>query len=201
VANESGASTQPWQTPASILNHELWVPPVRTQLTELSYSTLKSLTILSGIPSLVRSHNAGRLRESNAVYMHVAKVVWTCTGCEWLDGVFRGPVLLHLFSLSWHYAAFPHVCLTQSPNSATSQWLCRKALALHAHPTFSEHTVIPSRPGRFSNHQDLPSFELDSRCPDLHGVTSHSVDLDFNTDPPSITFKCHSFQMQSTVTD
>jgi len=23
VANESGASTQPWQTPASILNHEL----------------------------------------------------------------------------------------------------------------------------------------------------------------------------------
>jgi len=48
-----------------ILNHELWVP-VRTQLIELSYSTLKSLTILSGIPSLVRSsHNAGQLRESN----------------------------------------------------------------------------------------------------------------------------------------
>jgi len=41
VANESGASTQPWQTPASILNHEMWVPPVRTQLTELSYSTFK----------------------------------------------------------------------------------------------------------------------------------------------------------------
>jgi len=59
VANESGASTQPWRTPASILNHKLWVPPVRTQLIELSYSTLKSLTILSGIPSLVRSsHNA-----------------------------------------------------------------------------------------------------------------------------------------------
>jgi len=37
--------------------------PVRTQLTELSYSTLNSLAILSGIPSLVRSsHNAGRLR-------------------------------------------------------------------------------------------------------------------------------------------
>ena len=67
VANESGASTQPWRTSASILNHEQWVPPVRTQLTELSYSTLKSLTILSGIPSLVRSsRNTGRLRESNA---------------------------------------------------------------------------------------------------------------------------------------
>jgi len=60
-------STAECGIPASILNHELWVPPVRTQLTELSYSTLKSLKILSGIPSLVRSsHNVGRLRESNA---------------------------------------------------------------------------------------------------------------------------------------
>jgi len=79
VANESGASTQPWRTPTSILNHELWVPPVRTQLTELSYSTLNSLTILSGIPSLVRSsHNAGQLRESNAARRstNAAKVGW-----------------------------------------------------------------------------------------------------------------------------
>jgi len=92
VGNESGASTQPWRTPASILNHELWVPPVRTQLTELSYSTLKSLTILSGIPSLVRSsHNAGRLRESNAARRstNAAKVGWpkSCLHCATLHKV------------------------------------------------------------------------------------------------------------------
>ena len=34
VANESGASTQPCQTPDSLLNHGLWIPPVLTQLTE-----------------------------------------------------------------------------------------------------------------------------------------------------------------------
>jgi len=78
VANESGASTQPWRTPASILNHELWVPPVRTQLTELSYSTVKSLTILSGIPSLVKSsHNAGRLRESNIITASGGGETWS----------------------------------------------------------------------------------------------------------------------------
>jgi len=92
VANESGASTQLWRTPASILNHEQWVPPVRTQLTELSYSTLKSLTILSGIPSLVRSsHNAGRLRESNAAQRstNAAKVGWpkSCLCCAILHKV------------------------------------------------------------------------------------------------------------------
>ena len=86
VANESGTNTQPWRTPASILNHELWVPPVRTQLTELSYSTLKSLTFLSGIQSLVRSnHNAGRLRQSNAARRstNAAKVGWPkfCLHC------------------------------------------------------------------------------------------------------------------------
>jgi len=92
VANESGASTHPWRTPASILNHELSVLPVRTQLTELSYSTLKSLTILSWIPSLVRSsHNAGRLRESNAARRstNAAKVGWpkSCLRCAMLHKV------------------------------------------------------------------------------------------------------------------
>jgi len=79
VANKSGASTQPWWTPASILNHELWVPPVRIQLIELSYRTLNSLTILSGIPSFVMSsHNAGQQRESNAARRstNAAKVRW-----------------------------------------------------------------------------------------------------------------------------
>jgi len=37
------------------------VPPVQTQLTELSYSTPKSLTTLSG-----SSHNVGQLGELNA---------------------------------------------------------------------------------------------------------------------------------------
>jgi len=92
VGNQSRASTQPWRTPASILNHELWVPPVRTQLSELSYSTLKSLTILSGIPSLVRSsHNAGRLRESNAARRstNAAKVgcLKSCLRCAILHKV------------------------------------------------------------------------------------------------------------------
>ena len=40
--------------------------------------TLKSLTILSGIPSLVRSsHNAGRLRESNAARSHTCMELFT----------------------------------------------------------------------------------------------------------------------------
>ena len=92
MANESGANTRPWRTTASILNHELWVPPVGTQLTELLCSTLKSLTILSGIPSLVRSsHNAGRLRESNAARRstNAAKVGWlkSCPHCAVLRKV------------------------------------------------------------------------------------------------------------------
>jgi len=121
VANESGASTQLWRTPASILNHELWVPLVRTQLTELSYSTLKSLRILSGIPSLVRSsHNAGWLRESNAARRSTiaAKVGWlkSCLRCAMLHKVAsrncRRPFIWLCWAKAleqspwWHYIGF-----------------------------------------------------------------------------------------------
>ena len=83
VANESGISTPPWRTPASILNHELWVPPVRTQLTELSYSTLKSLTILSGIPSLVRSsHNVGRSLSLCVAHFYLCLVMCSTQECQ-----------------------------------------------------------------------------------------------------------------------
>ena len=92
VVNESAANTQPWRTPVSIWNHELWIPPARTQLAVLSYRTLNSLTIFSGVPSLVKSnHNAGLLRQSKASRRstNAEKVGWpkSCLHCAMLHKV------------------------------------------------------------------------------------------------------------------
>ena len=63
----------------------------------LSYSTLKSLTILSGIPSLVRSsHNAGRLRESNA-QVHNYK----SSSMQWHQNCFE--ILFEIYTASYRF--------------------------------------------------------------------------------------------------
>jgi len=67
VANESGATTQPWRTPVVISNHSLCSPLARTQLTDCSYRDFTRWMILLGMPSLdKRSQRAGQLIESKA---------------------------------------------------------------------------------------------------------------------------------------
>jgi len=93
VANESGASTQPWWTPASILNHELLSPtcPNTTNRVVVQHSK-ESHNLIQDTKPCQSSHNAGQLRESNAARrstIYAAKVGWpkSCLRCAILHKV------------------------------------------------------------------------------------------------------------------
>ena len=97
VAKESGANTNPWRTPVSIVNQELSDCDARTQLTELLYRALIKLTILSVIPSLVNNNQSeDRLSEVsvaiyNSVVMYKTALCWHIKpNLPWAELLFRG---------------------------------------------------------------------------------------------------------------